>query len=327
MANDNPTAQVFNIQRFCVHDGPGIRTNVFLVGCDMRCKWCQNPEGLSIKPRLMLHMHKCIRCGACIRECPCGALYVSDGQIKTDREKCTVCGKCVKVCFAGAREMIGMSYTVDDLFEEVLKDKVAFRETKGGVTLSGGEPTLHADFVIEFFKKCKANGINTAIETNGNAKREKLKEIAKVADLFLMDIKLYDEDKHKYWTGVSNKRILSNFKELVKLNKEIIPRIPFIPGVNDEREEYLAILSFIRDLSPELRKIHILPFHQLGASKYEGLDMDYAMAGAVNSEDNLRSCVEAAKEMGFKVDVGGSDTFRDKDENKAPSSKHILYEY
>ena len=323
--NTKLSAPVFNIQRFCVHDGPGIRTNVFLAGCDMRCKWCQNPEGLIAEPRLMVNLNKCIQCGACISECPYGAIYIgSDGQPLTDRSKCMVCGRCTKVCYTGAREILGTVHTPDSLLREVLKDEVVFAQTGGGVTLSGGEPTLHPAFAAEFLRKCREHGLHTAIETNGNARWDDLKKIAEFTDLFLFDIKLMEADKHRYWTGTGNERILSNFRKLAEGNRQIIPRIPLIPGVNDDEEGFQAILDFIRCSAPQLEVLHILPFHQLGASKYRGLDAEYAMADIQIREEDLDRCVKAAKKMGFKVDVGGSDTFH---EQQKTTEQHILYEY
>lgn len=321
---------VSNIQHFSVHDGPGIRTVVFLLGCPLRCKWCQNPEALNIKPRLMINNELCSRCTACIYVCPKKAILItSSGEIVTDRKKCNSCGKCIEECYYLARQLSGKPYTVEKVYDEIVKDKVFYANTGGGVTLSGGEPTVHLEFCYELFKKCKISDIHTAIETSGYADWGTLKKISEITDLFLYDIKLFNGEKHKEWTGKENKRILQNLKNLVNNGKNIIIRIPLIPGVNNNEKEFKSIINFVKSLK-RIESVHILPFHQIGSSKYDMLNLDYQLRDLnENNHKNIEKCKKIAEEAGFKVSIGGAGFKKDADlvKNRIKQKrKAFLYE-
>ena len=252
------TATIFDIERNSYVDGSGIRTTVFFKGCNLRCAWCHNPESQSPKPQIMFYQNKCTGCGKCKEKCP------------NHLESCELCGKCTLYCPHDAREICGKEYTVDEAMREILKDKTFYENSGGGVTFSGGECMLQIDFLEAILKECKNNGVHTAVDTAGHVPFEWFERILPFTDLFLYDVKCYDSDKHREYTGVDNELILSNLKKLLKSNKNVWIRIPLIPTVNDSEEEMLNIKKFIFSCgSPE--KIELLPYHAMGEHKYAAI--------------------------------------------------------
>jgi len=298
-------ALISNIQKFCTYDGPGIRTVVFFMGCPLKCKWCQNPENLKAGPVMMFDREKCVSCGACISACENNAVKRNEnGQIEFARSLCCGCGRCLEYCYHMAREICGSSRTVADVYQEVMKDEVFFRNTGGGITLSGGESTLYPNYVKELLEKIKEKGIHTAVETCGYCKEEHLKMIMDSVDLFLYDFKLYTNELHKKWTGQENKLIKQNLEYLVKHEKDIVIRIPLITGVNDG-EEFEKILHYLGQY-PSIKMIHIMPFHQLGQSKYELSDTSYEMSEWKEcTMEAAAKCEKKALKKGFLINVGG----------------------
>ncbi|MDD2215379.1 MAG: glycyl-radical enzyme activating protein [Eubacteriales bacterium] len=299
------TGYVSNIQKFSVTDGYGIRTIVFLLGCTLRCKWCQNPETLQPKPILMYAEHLCKGCNRCKDVCPKGGPFtIIDGRLTLDRLQCTNCFKCVENCPYEALKISGKEMTTEEVYSEVMKDKVFYQQSGGGITLSGGEPLVQIDFATEILRLVKEDGIGTCIETAGNVPWFHLEKVLPYTDLFLYDMKLLNTDLHKEWTGSDNKLILSNLNKLNKSDKEIIVRIPLIPNVNDGRE-FKNIVDYIFTMN-SIKEIHILPFHQLGSSKYDQIGLSYSMSDW--KEDNkqmIQECESYAKSKGFRVSVGG----------------------
>ena len=270
------SANIFNIERHALHDGPGIRTLVFIQGCAMRCRWCSNPEGLEAVPKLMVNQKLCHGCFDCIAACPKGALSKGDDRIAIDRSKCDVCGACTERCFYDALSVAGKSMTADEVLDVVLRDAAFYATSGGGVTLSGGEPTLQPDFSAELLQKCRACGVGTAIETCGHAKPQGFAAVAVHTDIFLFDIKHVDDGKHKIFTGVGCDLIRENYRIAVSLGRQLIVRIPVIPGFNDTYEELAAIADFVT-AEGGADMVHLLPYHCLGLPKYQALGMDYPM--------------------------------------------------
>lgn len=267
---------VFNIQKCCVNDGPGIRTTVFLKGCMLNCLWCHNPESKLMKPQLMLHQNKCIGCLECQKICPRGLHTVGeDGKHLIDRESCIACGKCADACI-GALEICGKEMTVPEIIKEVMKDKAFYDNSGGGVTLSGGDPLLTPDFTLELLKAAKDNGLHTCIETCGHAKWDDVEKLMPYVDIFLWDVKETDSARHKEFTGVTNERILENLRALSKAGAHIILRCPIIPGYNDRREHLEAIGDLATELSG-VEKVEVEPYHPLGASKSEDIGKEYPL--------------------------------------------------
>ncbi len=297
-------AAITDIQFCSLHDGPGIRTMVFFAGCGMRCKWCQNPEAFSTKPRLLLNSRLCIGCQECFNACPCCAIALNGrGDVVYNRKLCKNCMACVERCFAQARRPSVRKVSLEELLAEALADRVFFSQSGGGVTLSGGEPLLQADFNRAFLRELKAQGIPAAIETAGYYPAENLEEVLPYADLLLFDIKLMDPIRHAYWTGVDNARILANFKRAAE-ECRVVLRVPLISGVNDN-EEFEAIIAFACRTG-NVNEMHILPFHHMGDEKYAQLG--YACPSAelmAENEDGIQRCKKIAEGAGLKVSVGG----------------------
>ncbi len=262
---------IFDIKRYAVHDGPGIRTTVFLKGCPLACVWCHNPESHTLEPEIFYWADRCTRCGACIEACPKGALAWKDGNLDMDRYLCNGCGACVSICPAGARELVGRTVTVDEVMREIEKDLLFYEESGGGITLSGGEPLAQPEFCRALLQRCRSLGIKTALDTSGYAPEETLLTIAKFVDLFLYDIKSMDEERHFAYTGVSNTRILRNLKRLDQLGKRIWIRFPLIPGINDDLDHIAQLGEFVATL-PSVEAIHVLPYHRGGDAKRARLE-------------------------------------------------------
>lgn len=264
---------IFDIQRFSIHDGPGIRTTVFMKGCSLNCKWCHNPESINRKKEIQTYFHKCIGCGKCFEICPVGAHTVVDGEHIYNRKTCMQCGKCTNSCYSGSLVMTGKEKTAEEILEEVEKDILFYRNSGGGVTLSGGEPLLQSGFAARVLKLCKDKGINTAVDTAGNVPYSAFEEVIPYTDLFLFDIKIMNPTEHKKYTGADNIRI---FRNLIKLDKTGIPirvRIPIITGVNDEKIDFETTAEFLSKFK-NIESVGLLPYHNLGAGKLESLGID-----------------------------------------------------
>lgn len=322
----SPTGLVLNIQHFCTHDGPGIRTNVFLKGCSLRCKWCSNPESIRSRPELAYNPGKCIgekQCGFCLRDiCPESAVYGigsgdgTDDKVLINWDLCTSCGKCVFVCPTNALYLFGQEMTVDEVLDEVEQDSAFYRESGGGITASGGECLLQPDFMAALFAGAHERGINTAIETAGNVPWSNFEKVLPHVDTVLHDHKLTDPERHKKWCGADNVRILTNFERAYETfpEKTFIARTPLIPGVNDQEEHILAVLDFIRP-HKNVIDYELLPYFRYGGSKYGFLGRVYELADfqppTPETLRHLRAMIDEAFGRGatetFEVDKGAAE--------------------
>ena len=257
--------RVVSIRRFSTHDGPGIRTTLFLKGCSLHCAWCHNPETISPAPELAIHP-RCTACGACAAVCACHRI-TPEGKHEFDRANCRACGRCVAVCPNKALTLYGEQRTPEELLPELLADRRFYRESGGGVTVSGGEPLLQSAFCAALFRELKREGIHCAVDTCGNVPFRAVEEVLPYTDLFLYDLKQMDDALHRRWTGASNRLILENLRRISAAGKEFEIRIPVVPGVNDTEEMFQAAAAFLRDL-PGLRAVKLLPYHDFARSKY-----------------------------------------------------------
>jgi pyruvate formate lyase activating enzyme len=281
---------IFDIKRYAINDGPGIRTAVFFKGCPLRCWWCHNPEGQSFQPQLMYRKNRCKSSGACIEACPQQAIRWENGPV-IDWERCDQCGKCAEVCYAGALEMVGYAITPSDLMLEIQRDLPFYDQSGGGVTFTGGEPLAQAEFLRQVLLLCKKEHIHTAVDTSGYTSWEMIEQLLPLVDLFLYDLKLMNEVKHKKYTSASNRRILNNLRKLSAAGAHIIIRIPLIPGINDDDENLETSASFISGL-PSLDGVEIMPYHDIAAAKFPALGMSYQLAGTQSPSIDKVSSVE-----------------------------------
>jgi pyruvate formate lyase activating enzyme len=299
------TGTIFNIMRFAVNDGPGIRTTVFLKGCPLACSWCHNPEGLHASAEVAYRPERCAHCGACIEACPEHALTDSLEGVQRSMDLCVSCGTCAGACVTGAREEMGREITVNALLTELLKDLVFYEESGGGVTFSGGEPLLQFEFLIEALAACKHAGLRTAVETTGFASAEKVRSLLPMTDLFLYDLKIMDLDRHRLFTGVSNARILENLRMLAGEGAPLIVRVPLIPGVNDDEDNICGVAAMVAGLET-VPPIHLLPFHAGASGKYRALGMSYALEGVRSpTEEHVQSLASLITAHGVTVHIGG----------------------
>lgn len=294
---------IFNIQRYSLHDGPGIRTIPFFKGCPLSCKWCSNPESQRPNPELLFKKNDCIHCGKCLEACQHQALSITAPHF-IDRQRCVNCGDCTRVCPTGALEMKGKRITVREVIQELQKEENVYRRSGGGITLSGGEPLAQPEFARELLKACKEKGWHTAIETTGLTSAQTIEDVFPYIDLALTDIKAINPAVHRCNTGVDNQRILENLIRISFITKTIV-RIPLVPGVNDNREEIHAIAEFARLMS-NVDTIHLLPYHTYGENKYTLLGREYPMGDAPSvPEETVNILKREIESLGFQCHIGG----------------------
>jgi pyruvate formate lyase activating enzyme len=297
---------VFNIQRFAVHDGPGVRTTVFLKGCPLSCQWCHNPESRAARPEVQIVADRCIQCGSCLEACEHGAVVrLADGSYSVDPLHCARCGACTEVCPTNGRRLVGEMRDVDNVIAEVVKDRVFYEESGGGVTFSGGEPLSQREFLVELLSRCRAKSLHTCVDTCGMAPEATLLSVMPLTDLFLYDLKLIDDDRHREFTGVGNRAILSNLESLARRGADVWVRVPFIPGINDDRDNLDALAGFVSGLDRDY-PVFLLPYHLIAQDKYGRLGHDYPLAGREPpSTEQLDEAATRLRDAGLQVNIGG----------------------
>lgn len=319
------TGVVFNIQRFALHDGPGIRTTVFLKGCPLTCWCCHNPESQMAATEIVFHAGRCLHCGACVEACPTGALAAAGGAAGADDAApaggppgdtaapaahptpalCVRCGACAEACPAAARELVGREMRADEVLTEVWRDEPFYRESGGGATFSGGEPLLQLDFLEALLRGCRERGVHAALDTCGYAPWEAFERVRGLVDLFLYDLKSLDGDRHRAFTGVGNEPILANLRELVRRGHAVVLRVPVVPGLNDDDGSLEALAALAAGL-PGLRGVDLLPYHRLGAEKYARLGRDYRLADvAPPAPARVMAMAAVLRGRGLTVTTGG----------------------
>ena len=294
---------VFNIMRFCLHDGPGIRTTVFLKGCPLACRWCHNPESRAPEPAVMYVGERCLLCGDCIEACPEGAIS-RGAETMLRSAACTACGTCVEVCVAEARAVAGRRMTVRQAVAEIERDVVFFDESGGGVTFSGGEPLAQPRFLEALLEACRVRRIHTVLDTCGLAEPGSFLRIAGKADLVLYDLKFIDAAKHRASTGATNEAILANLAALARAGRPLVVRVPVIPGINDGDEELAAVAALLLRLG--VPRIDLLPYHKIGVNKYARLNLQYQLPGLEPpAAARMEELAGGLRRQGFTIRIGG----------------------
>jgi len=296
---------IFNIQRYSIDDGPGIRTTVFLKGCPLTCLWCSNPESQKLAPEVSYRFTACRRCGKCVQNCPSGAATLDGDGVHIDRTLCKVCGKCVEGCLPEALSISGKRMTTDEVMKVVIRDKDYYESSNGGVTASGGEILMQPAFVAEIFERCRTEGIHTCADTSGYGTLDAMLQVCEHCDLLYFDLKHMDASEHKRLTGTHNEAIIQNLTAAAKKNIPIVIRFPLIPSLNDSDQNIAALADTVHDLGADI-EVHILPYHRYGASKYRTIDRIYPLEGL---EPPTPEAVQKAREIiesrGLRVVVSG----------------------
>ena len=296
---------VFDIKKYAIHDGPGIRTTVFFKGCPLQCLWCHNPESWKAHAEFGFRSGRCLGCGQCAEACSCEAILLVENRPVTDSEKCILCGRCVDICLAGARQIIGRKMAVGEVMAEVERDVIFYDQSGGGVTFSGGEPLMQPDFLLALLNQCRARNIHTAVDTSCYAEPEVVESVAKSADLFLCDLKHMDNEMHERFTGVGNSLIMENIRRISQAGKKIVIRIPIIPGFNDGTANIEATGKFAASL-PGIGRIDILPFNRGGMEKSARLTGGIkSMQIETPDEEQMNSIAESLSKYVFEVHIGG----------------------
>ena len=289
------TGMVFDVKRYALHDGPGIRVTIHMKGCPLSCRWCHNPESRLSMPQVLFRKERCIACGACIDACPKGAV----------EDLCSGCGACAVACPSGARELCGKEMSVDDVMAQILKESVFFDQSKGGITLSGGEPLYQPDFATALLKECRRRDIHTAVDTCGFVSRSVLMEALPFTGLFLYDIKHMDPEKHREYAGVDNEIILSNLEMLGTAGALIHVRIPFVPEVNTDEKNLCSAGAFLGGVKG-VAKVDLLPYHSAAEDKHRRWNLEYKLKGLrAPSEEVLKQGARILESYGLKVEIGG----------------------
>jgi pyruvate formate lyase activating enzyme len=293
---------IFDIKRYSINDGPGIRTTVFFQGCPLACPWCHNPEGRSLEPVLMYRANRCTLCGECVNACKKNAISIN-GHVTTDRSRCDNCGKCTEICYTGAREISGHRASVDEVMSVVERDRPFYEQSGGGVTFSGGEPLLQPRFLKKLLKVSREAGIHTAVDTSGCCSWEDLDEVRGLVDLFLYDIKLMEDARHHEVVGVSNRHILENLERLGRAGHALYIRIPLIPGINDDEDNLRQTAEFLTSLDG-LTGVELMGYHEIGLAKYEALGLPYGLKNThPPSAEQMRKAAASLKSVGIPVKI------------------------
>jgi len=300
---ENNKATIFDIQRYSVHDGPGIRTLVFFKGCPLRCRWCQNPESLDKEREIAFFANKCIGCGECAKVCPRDAIVFEDTR-RINRALCDRCGLCAETCYAEALTVIGKEYDIRSLLDIVERDRPFYEQSGGGVTVSGGEPMLQFDFLLDFLRAAKEAGLNTVIETCGSFAWSKFSKLLPYLDIVYFDLKVIGGNEHKRLTGASNKRILANARKLVESGGKVVFRVPLVRGMTATEDNISDLIELLDELGQE--EVHLLPYHKMGESKLQRIDSGLEPLGLEPLSDEevaeIRARFGAA---GMRTCIGG----------------------
>ncbi len=299
------TGIVFNVQRYSVHDGPGIRTTAFLKGCPLACPWCHNPEGMATAPEVLVLADRCVGCLACVEACPQPPVERADGRAWTNRAVCQVCGRCVAACVRGARKLVGREVTSGALVDELERDRPFYETSGGGVTLSGGEPLMQPDFALSVLKQCRERGLHTALDTSGAAPADIAARAAELSDLVLFDLKILDPERHREAVGSDLGPILDNLRAMDEAGGEIWIRFPLICGATDARENLAALADTVLSLS-NTRRVHVLPFHRTAADKYARLERSWRHDDLPSaSDEDAQEAVKYLAGRGLDARPGG----------------------
>lgn len=298
----------FDIKRYSINDGPGIRITIFFKGCPLSCIWCHNPEGISTGKQKMYTKKKCIGCRACVEVCPENALSLTPQGIITDYKACTLCGKCIEECPTKAMEMSGTEYTTDYLIHEIEKETVFMDRSEGGVTFCGGEPLVYHETLLELLRRCRDLDIHRAVDTTLYARRGIIESVMEETDLFLVDLKHMDSSKHKYYCGVPNERILENLRLIAEAGKDFVTRIPLIDQVNADKENITKSAEFLATLPWKNKVVNLLPYHEIAHGKHEKLGTIYNpdnIPMTAPSTEHQQQCVQIFESYGIEATIGG----------------------